>query len=65
MYPAYVSKHNSDREKEIIRLMIRIGEKWYYLAIKKLSAISRWIAFKHHVNFYCLNCFQSFVTEKK
>ena len=64
IYPAYVSKYNSNREKEIIHLMIRNGEKWYYLAIKKLSAISRWITFTHHVDFYCLNCLQTFVTEK-
>ena len=34
------------------------------LAIKKLSAISRWTTFTHHVDFYCLNCLQTFVTEK-
>ena len=39
MYPAYVSKHNSNREKQVILLMISNGEKqWHYLAVKKLSA---------------------------
>ena len=27
MYPAYVSKHNSNREKQVILLMISNGEK--------------------------------------
>ena len=34
-YPAYVSKHNSNFEKQVIILMILNGERWYYLAIKK------------------------------
>ena len=46
MYPAYVSKHNSNREKQVILSMIPNGEKW-------------------HGDFYCLNCFHSFPTEKK
>ena len=38
-YPAYVSKHNSNREKQVILLMIVYGEgpkgqRWYYLAVK-------------------------------
>ena len=40
--PDYVSKHNSNREKEIILLMISNGEtQWHYLAVKKLSALLR------------------------
>ena len=42
-YPAYVSKHNSNREKQIILLMIPNGDKWYYLTINKLSPLSRGI----------------------
>ena len=35
MYPAYVSKHNSNCEKQVINLMISNGEKqWHYLAVK-------------------------------
>ena len=41
IYPAYVSKHNSDREKQVVLLMILNEEKWYYLAVKKLSALLR------------------------
>ena len=44
IYPAYVSKHNSNREKQVILLMISNGEKqreaksegrpWHYFAVK-------------------------------
>ena len=30
IYPAYVSKHNSNREKQVILLVIPNGEKWHY-----------------------------------
>ena len=44
IYPAYVSKHNSNHEKQVVLLMIPNGEKWQYLAVKKLSALLRGIA---------------------
>ena len=65
IYPSYVSKHNSNREKQFILLMISIGEKWHYLAVKKLSALLREITSKHHGDFYCLNYFHFFATENK
>ena len=34
IYPVFVSKHNSKREKQVILLMIQDKEKWYYLAVK-------------------------------
>ena len=35
IYPAYVSKHNSSRQKQVIILMIPNGEKlWHYLTVK-------------------------------
>ena len=41
-YNAYVSKHNSNREKSVILLMFRNGEEWHYLAVKKnISYIKR------------------------
>ena len=34
-YPAYVSKHTSNREKQVILLIIPNREKlWHYLAVK-------------------------------
>ena len=42
--------------------MIPNGEKWHYLAVKKLSALLRGIMPKHSGDFYCLNCLHSFRT---
>ena len=41
IYPAYVSNHNSNREKQVIFLMISNGEKGrlHYLAAKKISTL--------------------------
>ena len=38
------SNYNSNREKQVIFLMIPNGEGWHYLAVKKLSALLRGIA---------------------
>ena len=66
IYPTYVLKHNSNLEKQVILLMIPNGEKWHYLAVKRLSAaLLRGVPSKHHGNFYCLNCLHSFATENK
>ena len=59
------SKYNLTRESQVILLMITDGEKWYYLAVKCLSALFRGITSKHEGDFYCLNCFQSCTTENK
>ena len=45
--------------------MISNGEKFSLSYIKKLAALLRGITFKHHGDFYCLNCLHSFATEKK
>ena len=65
IYPAYVSKQNSNCERQVIIFMIPHGEEWHYLAVKKLSALLRGITSKQHGDFYCLNCLHSFATEKK
>ena len=75
MYLVYVSKYNSSRGKQVILLMISNGEtqreaksegqRWYYLVVKKLSTLIKRMTSKHHGDFYCLNCFHSFATEKK
>ena len=41
------------------------GEGWYYLAVKKLSALLKGITTKDHGYLYCLNCPHSFATENK
>ena len=65
IYPAYVSKHNSNHEKQVILLMIPIGEGWHYLAGKKLLALLRGVTSKNNSDFYCLNCPHSFRTKNK
>ena len=51
IYPPYVLKHNSNRKKQYILLMIPNGEKWHHLALKQLSASLRGITSKHQVIF--------------
>ena len=38
---------------------------WYYLAVKKLSALQRGITSKHDGDFSCLNCLHSYRTGNK
>ena len=47
IYSTYVSKHNSNREKEIILLVIPTGEGSHYLAVKIISALLTGITLKH------------------
>ena len=54
IFPVYVSKINSDCQKQVILLMIPNEEKesCHYLAVKRL----REIISKHRGDFDCLNC---------
>ena len=63
MYPPYVSKHNSNCERQVILFMIL--NRWHYFAVKRLSALLRGITSKHQGNFYFLNRLHSFATENK
>ena len=65
IYLAYVSKHISNREKQVILLMIPNRKEWHYLVVKKLSALLRRITSKHYSNFSCFNCLYSFTTKNK
>ena len=60
---AYVSKHNLNRENQVILLMITNNRKWHYISIKGLSALLRGIPSDYNADFYCLNCFHSFRTK--
>ena len=64
-YPAYVSKRNSNREKQIIILMIPNIEGQHYIAVKKLLPLLKEITSKHHGDFYYLNCLHSSAAENK
>ena len=65
MRHAYKSKYKLKRENQVILLMITDGEKWHYPAVKSLSALFRGITGNNNEDFYCLNCFQSYITENK
>ena len=44
--------------------MITDGEKWHYLAVKKIPTLLREVTSKDVGEFYCLNCFHSIVQKK-
>ena len=41
IYPAYVSKHNSNCQKQVILLMIANREGWCCLAVKKTIIVTK------------------------
>ena len=62
---AYKSKHNLNREEQLILLMISNGENWHYAAVTRLSGLLRGVTSNHNNDFYCLNCFHSYSTKNK
>ena len=62
---AYKSKYNYKRKNQVILLMVTNGKKWHYLSVRSLSALLREITSNHHGDFYCLNCFHSYITPNK
>ena len=64
IHVAYKSKHNLNREKQVILLMISNGENWHYLVVKKLSGLLRGITSNHKEDFY-FYCFCAYSTKNK
>ena len=62
---AYRSECNHKRKKQVILLMITDGKKWHYLAVTNLSALLTKKSSNHDGDFYCLNCFNSYITKNK
>ena len=63
---AYISKHNNERDTHVNLLMIIDGTgNSHYLAVKSISRLLRGITSNHNGDFYCLNCFHPYTTEKK
>ena len=62
---AYRSEYNSNREKQVILLMITNGKKCDYLAVTNLSALLEKKSSNHHGDLYCLNCFNSYASKNK
>ena len=46
-------------------MMITNGKKSHYLAITNLSALLQGNSSNHKEDFYCLNCFNSYITKNK
>ena len=64
--PAYISKHNNERDTHVNLLMINDKTiNWHCLAVKRISGLLRGITSRHNGDFYCLNCFHSYTTENK
>ena len=64
--PAYISKHNNERDTHVNLLMIADEtNNWHYLAVKRISGLLRGITSRHNGDFYCLNCFHSYTTENR
>ena len=59
VHPAYVLKHYSNREKQVLLLTTANGEGWHYLAVKKLSALlkgiiyEKWFSLSELPSFFC------------
>ena len=47
----YTIQKNLKRENQVILLMITDGEKWHYVAVKKLSALFKGITSKQKEDF--------------
>ena len=62
---AYRSEYSNKCKKKVILLMITDGKKWHYLAVTNLSSLFKEKLSNHHEDFYCLNCFNSYVTKNK
>ena len=64
--PAYVSKYNNECDIQVNLLIVTDNNNnWHYLAVKGISGLLKGITSKHKGDFYCLNCFHSYTTEKK
>ena len=45
--------------------MITDGEKWHYIAVKRLSGLLRGVTGNNNGDFYCLNCFNAYRSKNK
>ena len=64
--PAYISKHNKERDTQANLLMITDGtSNWHYLAVKSISGLLRGITSNYNGDHYCSNYFQAYTPENK
>ena len=62
---AHQSKHNLNRENQVILLMIADGKKKALSCCKKISALLKGIRSNHKGDFYCLNCLRLYRTKDR
>ena len=62
---AYRSEYNNKRKKQVVLLMITNGKKYHYFALTNLSALLQGNSSNHGRDFYCLNCFNSYIPKNK
>ena len=63
---AYTSKHNYKHKKQVILLIIPDkNNRCHYLVVKSFPALFRGITASNNGDFYCLNCFHSYLTLNK
>ena len=63
---AYILKYNNEGDNQVNLLMITDEtNNWHYLAVKSISGLLRGITSNHNGDFYSLNCFHLYTTEKK
>ena len=59
-------KDNDERGNQVNLLMITDrNTNWHYLAVKRISGLLRGLTSNHNGDFYCLNCFHSYRTNRK
>ena len=58
-------EYKNKRKNQVILLMITDGKKSHYLAVTNLSALRQGNSSNHEGDFYCLNCFNSYITKNK
>ena len=74
VYPAYISKNNSNCDKQVILLMIinrtpckamSEGRRWHYFTVKKVSALLRGKTSKCYSDFFLSQLPSVFCNRKK
>ena len=62
----YISKYNNERDNRVNLLMITDGtSNWHYITVKSISGLLGRITSNHNGDFYCLNCFHPYTTNKR
>ena len=58
-----MSKSDTNRENQVILVMITDGKKMEFSSSKKVPVLLTGVTSKYVVDFHCLNCLHSYRTE--